>query len=149
MTSQGPNEEGGWGGDDWDTSDLGSIEQTAKNPPQKGASSSSKGAENCGEIAGDWDNDDWGSIDNVPSTEPKLKSAPKKEPQTAEAGDWGESNWNTDDWGSLDANTTGGLSKAELAKKKREERKQQRLQAMKEKKAAGRGPAKLGGVKIQ
>lgn len=41
------------------------------------------------------------------------------------------------------------MSKAELAKKKREERKQQRLQALKEKKAAGRGTSKLGAVKMQ
>lgn len=110
---------------------------------------------------GDWGLDDWGSFDEVPQSKPSV-STKGKVPFGAPLDnsgwdeDWGtldqsskkteKKEWNdwTEDWGE-----TSELSKAELAKKKREERKQQRLQAMKERKSTGRGRAKLGAVKLQ
>lgn len=110
----------------------------------------------------DWGLDDWGSFDNAPKTNPSASTKLKGSTGTSSVSE----GWDDDDWGSLEESSNklenaspndwsedwgeggGGMSKAELAKKKREERKQQRLQAMKEKKAASRGPAKLG-AKIQ
>ncbi|EDO33568.1 predicted protein [Nematostella vectensis] len=88
---------------------------------------------------GNWDTSDWGSLESSVQDPP---------PSHASAGGRDDGGWDTGDWGSMDAVSTGGPSKAELAKQKREERKQQRLLAMKEKRAA-KGPSKLGGVKIQ
>ena len=89
-----------------------------------------------------WDTGDWGSLD-----EPPLTSSvhTKEEPQIKKNTDdgWGEDEWGSGEW------EQNKLSKVELAKKKREERRL-RLQAQKEKRAAGgKGPMKLGAVKMQ
>ena len=94
------------------------------------------------EAEGDaWDMGDWGSFEESPL----ASSAPAAESQSKKAPDdnWGQDEWDTEDWGQEK------LSKAELAKKKREERRQ-RQQAQKDKRAAGgKGPMKLGAVKMQ
>lgn len=111
--------EGDWGLDDWGSFD----DAPNSNPP---ASTKSKGPTGTSSVSEGWDDNDWGSLEE-----------PASKPENPAWNEWSE------DWGSK------GMSKVELAKKKREEKKQQRLQAMKEKKAAGRGPAKLGAVKMQ
>jgi hypothetical protein len=71
---------------------------------------------------------------------------------TSQEGAGGGRDWETWNDGWESTHNTGdpsGMSKAELAKKKREERKQQRLQGLKDKKAGGRVPSKLGAVKLQ
>ena len=86
-----------------------------------------------------WNVGDWGSFE-----ESSLSSAPAAEAQSTKNpdDDWGQDEWDAEDWGQ------DKPSKAELAKKKREERRQ-RLQAQKDKRAAGgRGPMKLGAVKM-
>lgn len=92
--------------------------------------------------AGDaWDVGDWGSFEESPltSSAPAAESQSKKTPDD----DWDQDEWGAEEWGQ------DKPSKAELAKKKREERKQ-RLQAQKDKRSAGgRGPMKLGAVKMQ
>lgn len=88
-----------------------------------------------------WDVGDWGSFDESPLT----STVPAKESQTNKSpdGGWEEDDWGMEDWGQ------DKPSKAELAKKRREERRQ-KLQAQKEKRAAGgKGPLKLGAVKMQ
>lgn len=88
-----------------------------------------------------WDVGDWGSFGESPltSSAAPAEAQSKKSPDD----DWGQDEWDADDWGQ------DKPSKADLAKKKREERKQ-RLQAQKDKRAAGaRGPMKLGAVKMQ
>ena len=88
-----------------------------------------------------WDDGDWGSFDESPLT----STVPAKESQTNKSpdGGWEEDDWGMEDWGQ------DKPSKAELAKKRREERRQ-KLQAQKEKRAAGgKGPMKLGAVKMQ
>lgn len=109
------------------------------NPTQQSKTKPSKSKD----VEGDaWDVGGWGSFDESPLT----SNAPAEESQTKKAPDdgWGEDEWGTEDWG-LDK-----ASKAELARKKREERRQ-RLQAQKDKRAAagGKGPMKLGAVKMQ
>lgn len=94
------------------------------------------------EAEGDaWDVGDWGSFEEPPltSSAPGVESHSKKTPDD----DWGQDKWDAEEWGQ------DKPSKAELAKKKREERRQ-RLQAQKDKRAAGgKGPMKLGAVKMQ
>lgn len=88
-----------------------------------------------------WDVGDWGSFDESPLT----STVPAKESQTNKSPDGG---WEEDDWG-MEYWGQDKPSKAELAKKRREERRQ-KLQAQKEKRAAGgKGPLKLGAVKMQ
>lgn len=88
-----------------------------------------------------WDTGDWGSFDESPLT----SSTHVEDSQTKKTTDdgWGVDGWGEEDW------EQDKPSKAELAKKKREE-KRQRLQAQKDKRTAGgKGPMKLGAVKMQ
>ena len=88
-----------------------------------------------------WNVGDWGSFEESPltSSAPAAEAQNKKSPDD----DWGQDEWDAEDWGQ------DKPSKADLAKKKREERRQ-RLQAQKDRRAAGaRGPMKLGAVKMQ
>lgn len=88
-----------------------------------------------------WDVGDWGSFEESPLT--SSAAAAETQSKKSPDDDWGRDEWDADDWGQ------DKPSKADLAKKKREERKQ-RLQAQKDKRAAGaRGPMKLGAVKMQ
>ena len=108
------------------------------NPPQQSKNKPAQSKHSEGDA---WDVGDWGSFDESPLT----SSAPAKESQTKKTPDdgWGDDEWGMEDWGQ------DKPSKAELAKKKREERRL-RLQAQKDKRAAGgKGPLKLGAVKMQ
>ncbi|XP_031569276.1 N-terminal kinase-like protein [Actinia tenebrosa] len=131
---------------------------------KKSGQTSRSNEQTTGSSEGDWGLDDWGSFDEVPSSKPSKSTKGKgtvgdsrvaegwcttDEPVKTTSGGPGWDEWN-DGWDSSNmSGDSSGMSKAELAKKKREERKQQRLQALKEKKAAGRGPSKLGAVKMQ
>lgn len=108
------------------------------NPPQQSKHKPAQSKHSEGDA---WDVGDWGSFDESPLT----SSAPAKESQTKKTPDdgWGDDEWGMEDWGQ------DKPSKADLAKKKREERRL-RLQAQKDKRAAGgKGPLKLGAVKMQ
>ena len=108
-----------------------SATQQSKNKPQQSRDSEGDA----------WGLGDWGSFDESPLT----SSAHNEELQTKKTPDdgWGEDEWGAEDLGQ------DKPSKAELAKKKREERRQ-KLQAQKDKRAAGgKGPMKLGAVKMQ
>lgn len=118
------------------------VRSSNRNPVQQNKVDKELETQNTEE--GGWDTGDWGSFDESSLT---LTSSVhmKEEPQTKKNTDdgWGEDEWGTGEW------EQGKLSKAELAKKKREERRQ-RLQTQKEKRAAGgKGPMKLGAVKMQ
>uniref|UniRef100_A0A8C7WDA3 N-terminal kinase-like protein n=1 Tax=Oncorhynchus mykiss TaxID=8022 RepID=A0A8C7WDA3_ONCMY len=93
-------------------------------------SDSPKVSEKNEEPIGDrWDDEDWGSLEAGDgwSAEP--------------AGDWGAE----ESWESVDGSQ--GLSKAELAKKKREERRKE-LEAKRAERKAVKGPLKLGARKL-
>lgn len=92
----------------------------------------------------EWEDGDWGSFgaSAKPASSSKgigSSGPPRNEP---ERDDWGSG-----DWGSFDASESksSASEKAELVRKKREERKEQRQQALREKRgASGRRPLKLG-----
>ena len=89
-----------------------------------------------------WDTGEWGSFDESPPTGSARVVESQTRQMTTDDG-WGEDEWGSGDW------QQDKKSKAELAKKKREERRQ-KLQAQKDKRAAGvKGPMKLGAVKMQ
>lgn len=108
------------------SSQRSKVKRSADNPPQPT------------EADGDaWDVGDWGSFEE-PS--PGAQSNTKNTPDDG----WGLGEKDALDWSEDKSNI-----KAELLKKKREERRQ-RLQAQKEKRATGgKGPMKLGAVKMQ
>ncbi|XP_059574404.1 N-terminal kinase-like protein isoform X2 [Alligator mississippiensis] len=95
---------------------------------------------------------DWGSTTATETPDPFFSIASTQKP-TADGqkstDTWGSDaggDWGTEDaWESLDADH--GLSKAELARKKREERKKE-LEAKRAEKKAARGPMKLGARKL-
>ncbi|XP_060081626.1 N-terminal kinase-like protein isoform X2 [Ylistrum balloti] len=113
-------------------------------PPQSG----------WGEDAG-WDNDDsWGTVGSTSGTTTTRETKkPSKETQGSESTDtpgtgWGDSGggWDDDSWDT-------GSSKSDIARKKKEEREQKRLQRQKElqeKREArkGAGALKLGTKKM-
>ncbi|XP_027040753.1 N-terminal kinase-like protein isoform X3 [Pocillopora damicornis] len=92
------------------------------------------------EAEGDaWDVGDWGSFEEPTSSAPGTQSNTK----SALGDEWGQGEKDAPDW------SQDKSSKAELLKKRREERRQ-RLQAQKDKRATGgKGPMKLGAVKMQ
>ena len=84
---------------------------------------------------------DWGPFKESALT--NIAAAAETHNKKSPDDDWGQDEWDAEDWGQ------GKPSKADLAKKKREERRQ-RLQAQKDKRTSGaRGPMKLGAVKMQ
>ncbi|XP_072166845.1 N-terminal kinase-like protein [Diadema setosum] len=174
MDAQG-DDEGGNGGDGWgDDDDWGAMEEpTVSSTKSQKASKPPPGWGDDLDFSVDTSrapasNYDWGQepgtgddfFGNVSSSSSKGKSSmgaskhrssPSKQKPVAAAADstsWGaqDSGWDDDGWGTMAADADEGLSKAELAKKKREERRLQREKELKEKRAARKaaGPSKLG-----
>ncbi|XP_074630282.1 N-terminal kinase-like protein [Acropora palmata] len=88
-----------------------------------------------------WETGDWGSFDESPLT--RSDHVVESQTKNTSTDGWNDDDWGTENW------QEDKQSKAELNKKKREERRQ-KLQAQRDKRAAGgKGPLKLGAVKMQ
>ena len=88
-----------------------------------------------------WETGDWGSFDESPLT--SSDHVVESQTKNTSTDGWNDDDWGTENW------QEDKQSKAELNKKKREERRQ-KLQAQRDKRAAGgKGPLKLGAVKMQ
>ncbi|KAM4018444.1 N-terminal kinase-like protein isoform 1-T1 [Anomaloglossus baeobatrachus] len=108
--------------DRWDDEDWGSLEDSDQNKVQQESD--------------DWDTA-WGQ-----SASKKAPEKTKQDNRNAEGGgDWG----GEDNWESVEAEQ--GLSKAEIARKKREDR-QREMEAKRAERRAAKGPLKLGVRKL-
>ncbi|XP_068115538.1 N-terminal kinase-like protein [Hyperolius riggenbachi] len=85
-----------------------------------------------------WDTTGGGHVDLFAVA--SEKSSQKVEEQHSSGGDWGDDNWE-----SVEADQ--GLSKAEIARKKREDR-QREMEAKRAERRAAKGPLKLGVRKV-
>lgn len=150
---------GDWENDDWSVDSFSSPNMMNKASTSKPKESTEEGSKmsvnkslvqqnkgkpvNSNTTVGDaWDTGEWGSFDESPPTGSARVVESQTRQMTTDDG-WGEDEWGSGDW------QQDKKSKAELAKKKREERRQ-KLQAQKDKRAAGvKGPMKLGAVKMQ
>ncbi|TSK28110.1 N-terminal kinase-like protein [Bagarius yarrelli] len=144
----------GWG-NDWE--DDGGLAESFAPTPRSTAGSSSFPPKSASASAGQEglrlaSEYNWDSSGAKGTTSDLLSSMSQRAGSTATAmktaegweanagGDWG-----TDNWESLDGDQ--GLSKAELAKKKREERRKE-LEAKRAERKATKGPLKLGARKL-
>ncbi|XP_030620623.1 N-terminal kinase-like protein [Chanos chanos] len=146
-----PGDEG-WGNEwDEDSSLAESFAPTPRNATSGTSSFIPKSASQEGvRLASDYN---WDSAGGKGTTQSDLfasvsqRAAPATSTKAADgwgadaAGDWGTE----DNWESLDGDQ--GLSKAELAKKKREERRKE-LEAKRAERKAAKGPLKLGARKL-
>ncbi|KAK2553826.1 N-terminal kinase-like protein [Acropora cervicornis] len=88
-----------------------------------------------------WETGERGSFDESPLT--RSDHVVESQTKNTSTDGWNDDDWGTENW------QEDKQSKAELNKKKREERRQ-KLQAQRDKRAAGgKGPLKLGAVKMQ
>ncbi|XP_001332508.1 N-terminal kinase-like protein [Danio rerio] len=134
----------GWG-NDWD--EDGTLAESFAPTPRIKSSAATKSASSAQDgvrLASDYN---WDGMEGKSTTSDLLssvsqRSATKSDGWDADsAGDWGTE----DNWESLDGEQ--GLSKAELAKKKREERRKE-LEAKRAERKAAKGPLKLGARKL-
>ncbi|XP_050983596.1 N-terminal kinase-like protein [Labeo rohita] len=136
----------GWG-NDWD--EDGSLAESFTPTPRSKTSTGSKSARlNAAQegvrLASDYN---WDAAEGKSTTSDLLSSVSQRSTTKSDgwdadsAGDWGTE----ENWESLDGDQ--GLSKAELAKKKREERRKE-LEAKRAERKAAKGPLKLGARKL-
>uniref|UniRef100_A0A671KVW2 N-terminal kinase-like protein n=1 Tax=Sinocyclocheilus anshuiensis TaxID=1608454 RepID=A0A671KVW2_9TELE len=137
----------GWG-NDWDEDGnlSESFTPTSRNKASTGAPKSARLSsvqEGVG-LASDYN---WDGAEGKSTTSDLLSSVSQRSTTKSDgwdadsAGDWGTE----ENWESLDGDQ--GLSKAELAKKKREERRKE-LEAKRAERKAAKGPLKLGARKL-
>uniref|UniRef100_A0A8C1AHI3 N-terminal kinase-like protein n=1 Tax=Cyprinus carpio carpio TaxID=630221 RepID=A0A8C1AHI3_CYPCA len=145
-TDYSPADEG-WG-NDWDEDGnlSESFTPTSQNKASTGAPKSarlSSAQEGVG-LASDYN---WDGAEGKSTTSDLLSSVSQRSTTKSDgwdadsAGDWGTE----ENWESLDGDQ--GLSKVELAKKKREERRKE-LEAKRAERKAAKGPLKLGARKL-
>ncbi|KAG9475571.1 hypothetical protein GDO78_003789 [Eleutherodactylus coqui] len=109
--------------DRWDDEDWGSLEDSDQSKAQP-------------------ESDDWDTAWDQSSNKKAPEKTTKKEHLSSEGGgDWG----GEDNWESVEAEQ--GLSKAEIARKKREDR-QREMEAKRAERRAAKGPLKLGVRKV-
>ncbi|XP_042594720.1 LOW QUALITY PROTEIN: N-terminal kinase-like protein [Cyprinus carpio] len=137
----------GWG-NDWD--EDGSLAESFSPTPRSKASTRApksgrvSSAQEGVRLASDynWDGAEGKSATSDLFSSVSQRSTTKSDGWDADsAGDWGTE----ENWESLDGES--GLSKAELAKKKREERRKE-LEAKRAERKAAKGPLKLGARKL-
>ncbi|TRY54697.1 hypothetical protein DNTS_031232 [Danionella cerebrum] len=135
----------GWG-NDWDEDGTlaESFTPTLRNKSSAFAPKNSSSAQQGLRLASDynWDGPEGKSIASDVLSGVSQRSTQKSDGwDTDNAGDWGTE----DNWESLDGDQ--GLSKADMAKKKREERRKE-LEAKRAERKAAKGPLKLGTRKL-
>ncbi|KAK2891001.1 hypothetical protein Q8A67_013644 [Cirrhinus molitorella] len=137
----------GWGNDwDEDGSLAESFTPTTRNKASAGAPKSARlnAAQEGVRLASDYN---WDGAEGKSTTSDLLSNVSQRSTMKSDgwdadsAGDWGTE----ENWESLDGDQ--GLSKAELAKKKREERRKE-LEAKRAERKAAKGPLKLGARKL-
>uniref|UniRef100_A0A4W4FVF0 N-terminal kinase-like protein n=1 Tax=Electrophorus electricus TaxID=8005 RepID=A0A4W4FVF0_ELEEL len=142
----------GWG-NDWDD-DGGLAESFIPTPRNATASSSAFGSKSASAGSGqesirlasdyNWDSEGGKGTSSDLFSNVSQRASPSTADDgwgTSAAGDWGAE----ENWESLDSEQ--GLSKAELAKKKRDERRKE-LEAKRAERKAAKGPLKLGARKL-
>uniref|UniRef100_A0A4W4FUC4 N-terminal kinase-like protein n=1 Tax=Electrophorus electricus TaxID=8005 RepID=A0A4W4FUC4_ELEEL len=143
----------GWG-NDWDD-DGGLAESFIPTPRNATASSSAFGSKSASAGSGqesirlasdyNWDSEGGKGTSSDLFSNVSQRASPSTKADdgwgTSAAGDWGAE----ENWESLDSEQ--GLSKAELAKKKRDERRKE-LEAKRAERKAAKGPLKLGARKL-